>query len=176
MRTLFQPWLCYLALFGLASFSLISGATLEVGASSSAFAAREYLGNRPLPVLTQWFLALHTEHTHTLFTLSFYPTVIASAYLFFLFRRVHDEQERCARFTLVAFVSLTGIVSFLILGVTSLALPFLPISGQLLTRPEPPTPFLQQAIWIGLMILLFVSGFFLIALFLSARRSVRALR
>ena len=170
MRTFVQPWLCYFSLCVLALFAFIAGNALEIGVRSSAFAVSHYLGNRPLPPLTQWFLALHTEHTHSLFALSFYPTLGASSYLFFLFRRVHDERERCARFALVAFTSLAATLSFLVLGGLSLALPFFPMSGRLLTQPQPPTPFLQQAIWIGLVVLLCFSAVLLIALIVSLRR------
>ena len=173
MRTLIQPWLCHLSLLALALFSLVSGFILEIGALASSLAVSRYIGNRPLPVISQWFLSLHIEHTHTLFTLSFYPTVAASAYLFFLFHRVRDEQERCARFALVAFTSLAAILSFLVLGAFSFALPFIPFSDGRLRGPVPetPAPFLQETIWMGLLILFFVSGLLLVRLFLSARRS-----
>ena len=172
MRNLIQPWLCYLSLFALAAFSFISGVILELGVRFSAFALLGY-GNKPLPEATQWFLALHTEYTHSLFTLAFYPTIAASAYLFFLLRRVRDERERCARFALVAFTSLTAILSFLVFGTLSLALPFFSLSGGMLTRPEPPTPFLQQMVWIGLLVLLSFSALLFVALLRSLRREKR---
>ena len=169
MRDLIQPWLCYLSLFALAGFSFISGVVLELGVRYSAFALLGY-GNKPLPVATQWFLALHTEYTYSLFTLAFYPTIAATAYLFFLFRKVRDERERCARFALAAFISLITTISLLVFGTVSLALPFFPLSGGMLTKPGPPTPILQQTIWIGFLILIVLSGVHFVALLRSRRR------
>jgi hypothetical protein len=174
MHSLLQPWLCHVALFSLATFSFVSGCALEIGVRSSSLAVRHYLGNQPIPTVTQWFFELYTEHTHSLLTLSFYPTLIAAAYLFILFRRTADEQERCARFAVMALVAFIAIFSFLLLGGFSFALPFLPHSGGMLKFPAPPTPGLQQAIWLGLLLLVAACILLFVRLLISPSRPAAA--
>jgi hypothetical protein len=170
MHRLFQPWLCYISLVSLAAFSFISGCALEIGVRSSVVAVRHHFGKQPIPTPTQWFFGLHAEQTHSLLTLSFYPTIIATSYLFFLRRRTWNVHEQCARFAIVALAAFTATAAFLVLGGLSLALPFLPIPGGLLAIPAPATPLLQRAVWIGFVLLLVVSATLFIALVTSLRR------
>jgi hypothetical protein len=167
MRILGRSWLCLLALLLLLCFSLVTGFALEFAVRSSADSAGLYLGGRPLPPLTQWFHALHADCPLALVTLPFYPTLIASAYLWILLASQHSLAERHARFALAAFSCFASITVFTVITVFAAAVPFMPFSGGMMKETEPPTPLLYHSVWIAFIMLavanLALAGRFLIS-------------
>ena len=171
MKTLSKSWLCILTTVLLGGYSFIIGLILEIGVQSSVFCDKHYLNGKPIPIITEWFYELHTDHTHSLFTLAYYPTLTTTAYLCLLMRSTLDETLQNARFALAAISCFVFLTCYALLGAFTLVLPFLPMSGCMLMNQPHPTPPLQQAIWIGLIVLGIINLGLTARLLLSFRRS-----
>ena len=171
MKTLGKTWLCILATIFLAVYSLIIGVILEIGVESSVFCNKRYLNGKPLPIITEWFYKLHTDNAHSLLSLAYYPTLATTAYLCFLIYSALDEALQNARFALAATACFFCLTCYVLLGVFALVLPFLPMSGCMMTNQSHTTPPLPQTIWIGLIVLIIINLGLLARLLLSFRRS-----
>ena len=171
MKALTKSWLCILTAIFLGGYSLIIGAMLEVGVQSSSFCAHHYLGGKPLPVLTEWFYGLHTDDTHSLLTLAFYPTLITTAYLCCLIFSDIDATQQNGRFALAALSCFICLTCYVLLAAFALVLPFVPMWGGMLDEHSPVVPPLQQGIWVGLIVLFTVNIGLLFRFVILARRS-----
>ena len=169
MRALLQSWLCLIVLVALAAYSFVTGFALQLIAKSSIFSAHYYLGNRPLPQMTDWFILFHFSDGNPFIALCFYPTCMTAAYFMYLMRNTANPSECHTRFALAAVAAFIGLTAFFIFGVLSFGVPFMPMDNGMLilNRVKPPTPPLQLGILCGLLILLMLNVVLLVRMIFS---------
>jgi hypothetical protein len=173
MRSLLRYWLCFAALLSLAIYSFAAGSLMELAATGITFWIKRFLGNAALPALSDAFFALHTDYTHTLLTIAFYPTLFTSFYFVMLMARRMDITERLVRFGMAAMICFTIITSYLVAGIFSMAAPLLPGCNCSISGGPPPAPPLQMWIWIGFLALLALNVLILITVLLRRRTTAR---
>ena len=153
MRSFSQYWPCCVTLFFLTVYSAITGFILHVGIAASTYSVGRILGNRPRPILTQFFSSIYFEGSSTFLMLSLSPALFLSIYFGTLLCRPFDiiRQIRFLLASLTAFIAISG---FLLLGLASAVLPFVSLPGGFV-QPGPPTPIFNQLVsWFFIVTLL----------------------